>query len=359
MKTRYPNVTVGPDRHGKLRARWRKAGKTVWLTTLPDQPGFEAELKVITAGAAQIGERHIPRSVNDLVTRYYKSADFCAKGGDDDRRRRRGLIESFRAQFGNDMVADFTFEHIEAILIMRTEKRLLPNGRTIGGQVAAMNLRKQLRRLFAYGRKLTWISVNPVDDADTVGKTKLVGYHSWTEEEIAQYQAKHKLGTKARLALEIFLWTGQRRGDVRLFGPRHVINDRVGFRASKNQHDHRMPLAPDLRRAIDAMPSVGITTYLVNELGKPFSKDGFGNKMREWCRAADLPHCSGHGLRKAIGRRMAESGATQKGIKAVGGWKKDDEVTIYTEAADNEMLANTAMGLTVTKFSTGADPENG
>ena len=31
----------------------------------------------------------------------------------------------------------------------------------------------------------------------------------------------------------------------------------------------------------------------------------FGNKMREWCNQAGLPHCSAHGLRKAMSRRLA------------------------------------------------------
>jgi len=359
MKTRYRNVTVNPDRHGKLRARFRKAGaKPVYMKTLPDQPGFEAEYSALCAGAAISPIRHAPGSVHDLVTRYYRAADFAAKGGEEDKKRRRGLIESFRAEFGNDLVSDFTFEHIEAILITRSKKRLNDKGRQVGGEVAATNLRKQLQRLFAYAKKLKWITSNPVEEADRVGKLRIEGYHTWTEAEIKQYQKHHKLGTKARLALEIILWTGKRRGDARSFGPKHVVRGKINFRASKNQMDLWLPIAPDLRRAIDAMPSVGITTYLVNELGRPFSKAGFGNKMREWCNDAGLPQCTAHGLRKAIARRMAESEATQKQIKAVGGWKKDEEVTIYTEAVEQETQADAGMARIIGKFSTEDDSQN-
>lgn len=352
MKTRYPNVTVNPDRHGKLRARWRKAGsEPKYLKTLPDQPGFETELAAIIAKARVFEDRHIAGSVNDLVARYYRAADFVAKGGEADKARRRGLIESFRREFGNDLVSDFTFEHIEAILIRRTVKREGDRGRMVGGEVAATNLRKQLRRLFAYAKKLKWISANPVDEADRVGKVRLNGYHTWTEDEIAQYQARHPFGTKARLALEIILWTGQRRGDARLFGPRHIVRDKINYRAGKNDADLWLPIAPDLKRAIGEMPAVGMTTYLVNELGKPFSAETFGNKMRHWCGQAGLPHCSAHGLRKAIARRMATSGASQRAMKAVGGWKRDEEVAIYSEAAEQEALADTALGLAISHFS--------
>lgn len=356
MKTRYPNVTIRADRHGKLRARWRKAGNEVWLKILPDQPGFEAELKATVDAVPQIADRSIPRSVNDLVARYYGSADFRAKGGDENRAGRRGLIESFRSDFGNDMVANFTFEHVEALLMMRTEKRKNDKGRIVGGQVAATNLRKQLRRLFAYAKKIGWIGSNPVEDADTVGKRRLEGFHTWTEAEVAQYQSIHKLGTKARLALEIILWTGQRRGDARLFGPKHIVRGKINFQASKNRGDLWLPIAPDLKRAIAAMPSVGITTYLTTEFGNTFTKGGFGNKMREWCDEAGLPNCSAHGLRKAIGRRMAESGATQQGMKAVGGWKKDDEVSTYAAAANQEGLADVAMAGIITQFSSDKRP---
>ncbi|GAA0744995.1 integrase [Sphingomonas sp. ABOLD] len=345
MKTRYKNVTVAPDRHGKLRARFRKTGfAPVYMKTLPDQPGFEAEYKALLAGApTQMETRHAPGSVHDLCTRYYRSADFAAKGTPETRVRRRWLIESFREEFGNDRVTDFRFEHIEAILMTRTEKKKLENGRTIGGQVAAVKLRKELLRLFAYAKKLEWISSNPVADAEKVGKERLQGFYTWTEEDIATYQAKHKLGTKARLALEIILWTGQRRGDARMFGPKHIVNGRINYQAAKTGGEIWMPVASDLRRAIDAMPSVGIATYLVTEFGKPYTKDGFGNKMREWCDEAGLPKCTAHGLRKAIARRMAESRLTDEQIMSVGGWKSSSQVRTYTEAANQQALAEGAI----------------
>jgi site-specific recombinase XerD len=37
------------------------------------------------------------------------------------------------------------------------------------------------------------------------------GHRTWTDEEIAQFQAHYPIGTKARLALELMLWQGMRR----------------------------------------------------------------------------------------------------------------------------------------------------
>lgn len=353
MKTRYRNVTVSPDRHGKLRARFRRSGyPAVYMKHLPDTPGFDAEYKEITNAVATTAIT--PGSVSDLCARYYKCADFMAKGGTANKAHRRGLIESFRVEFADDLVNEFSFQHIEGILLKRTKKTVNAKGRTVGGQVAAHNLRKQLRRLFAYAIKLKWITSNPVEESDRVGKTRIKGFHTWSEIEIAQYKLRHPLGTTARLALEIILWTGQRRDDARLFGPRHIQRGKINFQAAKNGADLWLPMVPDLRAAIDAMPSVGLNTYLVTSHGKTFSKDGFGNKFREWCNDAGLPHCSAHGLRKAIGRRMAEARATHASIKAVGGWKGDAEVAIYTAAAEQEGLAEDAIARVIAHFSGGA-----
>lgn len=345
-KRRHPNVSKFTDRHGKLRWRWRKTGfATYYFRNPPDTAGFEDELAACEAGAPiRAGEgRCVPRSIADLVARYYGSTNFN-RGGVDDQRRRRLLIESFRAPFAEDLVANFRWEHIEAILAERAKKATNDRGRAVGGPVAALNLRKQLRRLFAYAKRLGWITDNPVDEAERIAAPKTGGYYSWSEDDIAAYQTQHALGTRARLALEIMLWTGQRRGDARLFGPEHLKAGQINYRQGKTGTDLWLPAAPQLLEAITAMQRVGFKTFLVTEYGKPFSKAGFGNKMREWCDEAGLPQCTAHGLRKAMARRLAESGKSQQSIKSVGGWKADAEVTTYTAGADQKRLASAAIG---------------
>lgn len=345
-KRRYENVSAFTDRHGKMRWRWRKTGyPTYYFRNPPDTPGFKAEHDACKAGAPiRAGEgRCIPRSVADLAARYYGSTNFN-RGGLDDQRRRRLLIESFREPYADDLIANFKWNHIEAILAARAKKTTNDRGRLVGGPQASLSLRKQLRRLFAYAKRLDWISENPVDDAERVAAPKTGGFYSWSEADIAQYQARHALGTKARLALEIMLWTGQRRGDARLLGPEQMKQGQINYRQGKTGTDLWLPAAPQLLDALNAMQSVGLKTFLVTEYGKPFSRAGFGNKMREWCDQAGLPQCTSHGLRKAMARRLAEGGESQQAIKAVGGWKGDAEVTTYTANADQRRLARGAIG---------------
>jgi integrase len=339
-RRKIKNVSSFVDRHGKERWRYRKTGQPAYqFRNPPGTEAFKAELAACRAAAPPpvAANRAKPRTIADLVGRYYQSADFNG-GGPDDQARRRGLIESFRAEFAGDLVTDFGFEHIEALLIARSAKRRVGK-RTVGGKVAAYSLKKQLRRLFAHAVRLKWITSNPVEEAQTAKVGKTTGYHSWTEAEIAQYQKRHPLGTRARLALEIMLWTWQRRSDARLFGPEQMKRGKVNYTQGKTGKDLWLPAAPQLVEAIGAMQSVGLKTFLVTEYGKPFSKAGFGNKMREWCDEAGLPHCTAHGLRKAAARRAAERGAGNAGLKAAGGWSGDQEVAIYTAAVNQEQLA--------------------
>ena len=36
------------------------------------------------------------------------------------------------------------------------------------------------------------------------------GWHAWSEDEVAQYEAKHRVGSQARLALALAVYTSQR-----------------------------------------------------------------------------------------------------------------------------------------------------
>jgi integrase len=340
------NVSPFIDRHGKERFRWRKTGyPTVYLKEPPGtekNPSEEVKALVADARPAQPGaKRAVPGSVDDLVARFYESTAF-SNGGADTKRVNRGILEAFRAEHGDLPVRRLTFEHIEAILTAKGEKRV-EGKRTVGGKSAAFNLKKQLKRLFDHGVKLKMIPTNPVDLAGSV-KVPKGGIHTWTEGEVAQFQARHPLGSKPRLALEIMLWTGQRRGDARLFGPGHVKGGRMRYVQGKTGKELWLPMAPALLAAISAMPAVGVKTYLVTEFGKPFSKAGFGNWFRDRCDEAGLPQCSAHGLRKAIARRMAESGAGNQGIKSVTGHSNDAEVALYTAEVDQARLAEQTLG---------------
>jgi hypothetical protein len=44
------------------------------------------------------------------------------------------------------------------------------------------------------------------------------GYHTWTVDEVRQFEKRHQIGTRARLAFALMLYTGQRRSDITKLG---------------------------------------------------------------------------------------------------------------------------------------------
>src|SRR2546428_13549259 len=75
---------------------------------------------------------------------------------------------------------------------------------------------------------------NPAHDVKRI-KDETEGFHSWTEDELAQFEAYYAVGTKARLALGLLEWTGTRRGDMVTLGKQHVRNGWLKFVPSKRR----------------------------------------------------------------------------------------------------------------------------
>jgi integrase len=174
------------------------------------------------------------------------------------------------------MVADLEPVNVSALL-----------GKKASTVSAANMLRKQLLRLLDYAITLRIRTDNPVRVTKPY-RIKTNGFHTWTEEEIAAFEARHPLGTKARLALALMLWTGQRRSDAIRMGRQHVAKGRLRVRQQKTDTALSLPILPPLAAAIAAMPSDNMT-FLVTAYGKPFTPAGFGNWFRDRCDEAGLP----------------------------------------------------------------------
>lgn len=335
-----PYVSVFVDRHGKERFRFRRNGLSCYLPspTTKEYRGAYEDAKLRAMGSIALTPRAAPGSVGDLIPRFYASIGF-RQGGEGWQKTRRRVLDGFREEYGNDPVAAFRPKDIDVIIAAKLTS-VKVGRRWVGGSHAALRLREQLEAFFDFAVRQEWRTDNPVIKAEGV-KHKVKGFHEWTEEEIGQYRAHWPLGTKARLAMELILWTGKRRSDAHRAAP--PKNGRMAFTAKKTGKDQDLPVAPQLQAAIDAMPSVGITTLLVTDYGKPFSVGGFGNKVREWCDEAGLPQCSAHGLRKALARRAADRGVQQQGLKALGQWSGDREVAIYVAGANRKALAENAL----------------
>jgi integrase len=65
------------------------------------------------------------------------------------------------------------------------------------------------------------LATNPAREVKRV-KYATDGWHTWTTDEVRQYEARHHIGTKARLALALLLYTGVRRSDLVTLGLTNV-----------------------------------------------------------------------------------------------------------------------------------------
>lgn len=227
----------------------------------------------------------------------------------------------------------------KAIRVLRDRKADLPE--------ASIGRVKAIRKLFSWAVDHDFLGEDPSRDVKRLTHVS-EGHHSWTIGEVEQYEARHPVGSKARLALALFLYTGARRSDVVVLGPQHVSAGWIKFVAQKNRNRKpvtvELPMSPALGSVIAATVT-GTQAFLVTEYGEPFTAAGFGAWFRARCDEASLPQCSAHGLRKAGAVRAAENGATPHELMAIFGWLSLKEAERYTAAARRRRLARNATEL--------------
>lgn len=327
------------DRHGKARYYFRRPGfKRIALKGAPGSAEFmdayRAALAGDTAPPVEIGAaRTMPGTIAALTVAYYNSATFHALAPAT-RTTYRGIIDRFRVEHGDKRVATLKREHVARIL---ETKAATP--------AAANNWLRVVRLLMDVAIGLRMRDDNPVIGVKAI-KRKSTGFHTWTEDEIALFEAKHPIGTRARLALALLLYTAQRRSDVILMGRQHVSNAVLHVKQQKTGVEVDIPLHSDLVAILDATPASNMT-YITTAAGAPFTPAGFTNWFRACCGEAGLPKgCSPHGLRKAASRRLAEHGCSAHEIMSITGHKTLKEVERYTAAVDRKLLAKRAMART-------------
>jgi integrase len=336
MTRRLPKyVSAFMDRHGKIRVRFRYKGKAdhyfksvVWSAQFMDE--YQTCLAGEAAPTIQTGKAlSRPGTFNALIATYYSSPQF--KGlRSSSQATYRGILERFRQQHGEKRVATMERKHIRAILGAMHER-----------PAAANNLLDRLKGLMTLALDLGMRKDDPTHKMHGF-RMEGDGFHTWTEDEIAKFEARHEMGSKAHLALALMLYSGQRRSDAVTMGWQHIGGGKIRVRQIKTTTPLLIPVHPALRTVLAATPRDNFT-FLVTSHGRPFSVAGFGNWFRDRCDEAGLPQCSAHGLRKAAARRLAEAGCTNQQIKAITGHRTDREVSRYTAAADQERLAEQAM----------------
>ncbi len=340
-------VSVDRDRFQNVRLYFRKTGHPkVRLHEKPGTQAFEREV-----ACARLGLPYEPENTAQ------KSSIAKARSGslqwllEEYKRRARGTVTddtfSRRVTMIEEICGSRTNKHRRGDLPYKAmEKRHITEVRDELRETAGArnNVVKAISALFDWAEKNGLIATNPAHGISR-GKADQ-SHHTWTIEEVRQFEKKHPAGSTARLFLHIALFTGLRISDLAQVGRQHMQNGWLRYRPGKTKHSSNVlvefPILPVLQSTIDASQT-GDLTLLINDYGKAYSKDGLGTRVRKWCDAAELPHCSAHGLRKAGATIAAENGATDDELMAIFGWTTKQQTTLYTRSANRKRLASNAI----------------
>lgn len=362
------------DRHGNARLYFRrregKKMRKVRLREKPDTTEFHEEFAAAMAGRpyskAEPKTAPPPRIVANslcwLIGEYYRrSPEFKAYDEETQKVRRRIFKELLNEPvvIGQPaVVGDLPCLMPEEAIIKLRDRKAETSIDSANAQVKAV---RQVYKWALSVKPIKLVARNTAKAVDLLKRVDTGGHHTWTIEETLQFIRRHPPGTKAYLALMLFLLLGQRISDVRQLGKQHIrrpehISDMLrqihpgrwlAFRQHKNRNrnpvDLTIPILPELERVL-ALSPCGALSFLETAAGKPHTVKGLGNWWADRCIEAGVPGRA-HGLRKAGATIAAERGATPHQMMAIFGWKKIEQAEVYTKKVRQQMMAGGAMNL--------------
>lgn len=320
------------DRHGQARYYYRRNGYPLAALPEPSDPSFMAEY-MKASGAELLPPKSLaPKAgtVPALVDAYLNSTDFL-RNKESSRKVTKAILLRFVKIVGPRMVPEMQREHVMTIIAGLAET-----------PAAANNMLKKVRALMGWAIVNNWRKDDPTAKIKTFRQGT---HHTWTDEELAQFEAYWQLGTRERTAYAMALHTGQRREDLATRTRRHY-NAEAGtmwVKQEKTGAELEIPVHPELKTALEAW-SPRHLVLLASPDGRGTSVAGLGNLVAKAIDKAGLPErCVLHGLRKAAARRLAEAGCSAHEIMAITGHKSLEEVERYCAAARQKQLGRGAM----------------
>lgn len=330
-RPRPPHLHREVSRHGRVTWYVRPhGGKRIRLRAEYGTDAFWSEYQAGLTGKRPAVTGKASGTLAWLISCYVESAEWAAFSSAT-RKQRHAQLRLVERLSGHRRIKDVTRADI---LAGRDKRRDRPH--------AANNFLKAMRGLFGWAVVRDPGTVDPTQGVKLLaGPNDAAGFHAWTEDELTRFEARWPVGSRQRLAYDLLLFTGLRRGDAVRLGRQHIRNGELSIRTEKTGAVVTRPILAPLATSI-AATKTGDLAFLVTERGEPFGKESFGTWFGKACRAAGVPG-SAHGLRKAGARRAAEAGATEAQLNALYGWAPGSrESAVYTRTADNARLARSA-----------------
>jgi integrase len=297
----------------------------------PTSDGFRAAYAraMERYGIAPKIQKDATGTLGALIESYLRSAAF-KELADMSKPGYMSRLNTIREHHGHRSVAGLTRDRIEKAFL----------GPLAGKNAAQLDTLKKLRILIKHAIALKWITHDP---SAGIKRPKQKEIRAWTDAEMAAFESRWPIGTKQRTAYALMLNAGTARVDIHKITWSQLAAGKVGYTRHKSGVAVEIEMAAGLREALAAAPREH-ATVLNTAFGKPFTIDGFSGFMRDAMNAAGLPlDCKPHGLRKTLGRLLADAAASTHDIMAALGHVTLAQAEKYTREANRRRGAERAV----------------
>lgn len=179
-----------------------------------------------------------------------------------------------------------------------------------------------LVRVLSFAKDRGMISVNIAERGGRLYRSTRRD-RTWSEIDVAAFEAVAP--PQMRLAIQLALWTGQRKGDLLRLSWSDFDGSNLRFTQSKTKARVLVPMGP-LASVLSSQQGNG--AILRNSRGARWTSDGFNTSWRKCCAKAGITDLTFHDLRGTATTRMALAGCTVPEIAAVTGHSLKDVETI-------------------------------
>lgn len=345
----YPHASSYKDRHGRDRWRYRRSGRTVQLPQAPGHPDFDAAYASALEGREKPQAAAVVRFPGQAAPKSLKAAWLILRQhdpewqalGPDIRTAQTRIAENFLTSpvvegepltYGEVAIEHLKRKHVKALLAERSDT---PH--------AAAHLLRVIRKLIGVGLDQEWIENDPTYRLKYRPAYK--GWKAWPDEMLDRFEAYWPIGSTPRLVYSLALYFGHRRSDVSKVRPADLAETSHNVVQQKTGKALTLPIHPNLADVLASIDDLADREFVaMTAWGKPFSPKGLTVRMREWTKAASLPPgYTLHGLRKTLGKALAEHEATTRQMMGVLGHDNVEHTELYSREAEQKKMAAAGM----------------
>lgn len=343
----YLFVSSFQDRHGTTRWRFRRSGKTIALPGQPGEPQFDEHYKAAVEG--RIPRKAVVVGMSGAIAqgsfrdawRKVKATPEWLKHDTATKDKNVRLAEEFlelplvkggAAKWGDMLVRDLKRRHVKEIIAHYFET---PH--------KAKHMLVAIRKMIYVALDQEWIDNDPTYKLSYRPEYK--GWRAWTADERLTFEARWPLGSAARTAYGLALWLGNRRSDIARikWSDIDLRNRTATIVTKKGDKTLVLPITPMMLEILKPLDK-SKEFVLLNGYGNPFSEKSLTGMMAHWTNLADMPSgCTLHGLRKTLGKLLAESGSTTRQLMETLGHDDIQHAELYSREAEQQRLAKDAM----------------